>query len=267
MSKLILVGLGPGDLSLLTQKATQAIQGADLIMGYRTYIDLIRPLLSETQQIKASGMTREWERCSAAIQASLSGKCVALVCSGDAGVYAMAPLVLEILATEYKDTPRPEIEVIPGITAATACASLAGAPLGHDHCSISLSDLLTPWSVIEKRIQLAAQADFVISVYNPRSKKRQQQIVDAQKILLQHRDAKTPVAIVNAAYRDEQSVIISQLDTFTELDFAMNATVIIGNSNSYRFEDWIVTPRGYSDKYMLDSGAIKQGQKRGRTLQ
>lgn len=262
----MLIGLGPGSLSLLTQQAKDAIQSADFILGYKTYIDLIAPLITKNQQVKASGMTKEWDRCSIAIQESLNGKNVALVCSGDSGVYAMAPLILEILATKYKHSQHPQIEIIPGITAATACASLAGAPLGHDHCSISLSDLLTPWSVIEKRIQLAAQADFVISFYNPRSKKRQQQIVDAQKILLQYRDAKTPVAIINAAYRDEESIILSRLDSFTELDFAMNATVIIGNSNSYQFKNWIITPRGYSEKYMLDSGLIKEGQQRGQTL-
>lgn len=266
MARLSLIGLGPGDLSLLTQKAKDRLQAADVVMGYKTYIEFIKPLLNETQECKASGMTREWERSNAAIQAAISGKNTALVCSGDAGVYAMAPLVLEILAKEYTDIDSPQIEIIPGITAANACASLAGAPLGHDHCSISLSDLLTPWTVIEKRIELAAQADFVINFYNPRSKKRQDQIKQAQAILLRYRSPQTPVAIVNAAYREDESVTLSQLDTFTEVDFAMNATVIIGNSNSYLFDKWMITPRGYSEKYMLNSGEIREGQRRGHAL-
>nr|WP_281182301.1 precorrin-3B C(17)-methyltransferase [Vibrio sonorensis] len=191
------------------------------------------------------------------------GKNVALVCSGDAGVYAMAPLIFELLATSQHQI---EVEIVPGITAANSCASLVGAPLGHDSCTISLSDLLTPWEVIVRRIEAAAAADFAITFYNPRSKKRQSHILDAQKILLKHRPKDTPVAVVNAAYRDEQRVELSTLEEFTSLEFGMNSAVIVGNESSYRFNDWIVTPRGYKNKYSLEDGTTKEGQIPGRSL-
>jgi precorrin-3B C17-methyltransferase len=175
----------------------------------------------------------------------------------------MAPLVFELLASKQIQI---EVEVVPGITAANACASLVGAPLGHDSCTISLSDLLTPWEVITRRIEAAAMADFAITFYNPRSKKRQNHIIEAQQILLRHRPADTPVAVVNAAYREEQSVQLSTLERFTELEFGMNAAVIVGNESSYRSDDWIVTPRGYKNKYALEDGGTLEGQRPGRSL-
>ncbi|PVZ72261.1 precorrin-3B C(17)-methyltransferase [Pelagibaculum spongiae] len=265
--KLSLVGLGPGSSQLITPAAIETIIKANVIAGYKTYIQLIEHLLESEQEVIQSGMTREWDRAAAALERAKAGDYVALVCSGDAGMYAMAPLVFELLSEQKLDTSQqPEIEIIPGITAANACASLVGAPLGHDSCTISLSDLLTPWQVIEKRIAAAASADFAITFYNPRSKKRTQQIVQAQNILLQHRAADTPVAIVNAAYRDEQLIQISRLDQFTDLEFGMNAAVIVGNSSSYMLDNWIVTPRGYGKKYQLDDGAVRDGQKRGAAL-
>ncbi len=175
----------------------------------------------------------------------------------------MAPLIFELLATSQHQI---EVEIVPGITAANSCASLVGAPLGHDSCTISLSDLLTPWEVIVRRIEAAAAADFAITFYNPRSKKRQSHILDAQKILLKHRPKDTPVAVVNAAYRDEQRVELSTLEEFTSLEFGMNSAVIVGNESSYRFNDWIVTPRGYKNKYSLEDGTTKEGQIPGRSL-
>jgi precorrin-3B C17-methyltransferase len=266
VAKLTLVGLGPGSLDLMSLRARQAILDADVVAGYRAYVDLVAELIDK-QEVIQSGMTREWDRAAAAVEQAKAGRNVVLVCSGDAGMYAMAPLVLELL-TEQGWTPSqgPEIDIIPGITAANACASLVGAPLGHDSCTISLSDLLTPWAVIEKRIHAAADADFAITFYNPRSRKRKTHIETAQRILLQYRDPSTPVAVVNAAYREDQVVSLSTLAEFTSLDFGMNAAVIIGNSSSFRYHDWIVTPRGYSNKYQFDDGVVLPGQKRGHAL-
>lgn len=262
MAKLSLVGLGPGSLEMMSIKAQAVVKNADAIVGYAPYVKMVAPLL-KSQTIVKTGMTKEWQRADSAIQLVQEGKNVALVCSGDAGMYAMAPLIFEMLAD---GTDPIEVETIPGITAANACASLVGAPLGHDSCTISLSDLLTPWDIITKRIEAAASADFAITFYNPRSKKRQNHILEAQQILLKHRNAQTPVAVVNAAYREEQSVQLSTLAHFTELEFGMNAAVIVGNNSSYRFEDWIVTPRGYKNKYTLNDGETREGQTPGRSL-
>ncbi|MGL6314964.1 precorrin-3B C(17)-methyltransferase [Vibrio sp. WXL103] len=262
MAKLYLVGLGPGSLDLMSVKAQQIIKQADVVVGYGPYVKLITPLIDQ-QTLVRTGMTQEWQRADAAIAHVLQGKSVALVCSGDAGMYAMAPLVFELIAANNTAIA---VETVPGITAANACASLVGAPLGHDSCTISLSDLLTPWEVITRRIEAAAMADFAITFYNPRSKKRQQHIIEAQRILLKHRPADTPVAVVNAAYRQEQRVELSTLAEFTQLEFGMNAAVIVGNESSYRFDDWIVTPRGYKNKYRLEDGQAKTGQTPGRSL-
>lgn len=262
MAKLFLVGLGPGSLDHMSVRAQQVIRDAEVVVGYGLYVKLIASLLTN-QTLVRSGMTKEWQRADCAIKHVQEGKNVALVCSGDAGMYAMAPLVFELISSQSLDI---SVETVPGITAANACASLVGAPLGHDSCTISLSDLLTPWDVITKRIEATAQADFAITFYNPRSRKRQDHIVQARDILLKHRSKDTPVAVVNAAYRDEQSVQISTLEDFVELDFAMNAAVIVGNSSSYRFEDWIVTPRGYNKKYSLENGVTKDGQRAGHAL-
>ncbi|GAB2657520.1 precorrin-3B C(17)-methyltransferase [Vibrio panuliri] len=262
MAKLSLVGLGPGSLDLMSIRAQSVIKQADVVVGYAPYVNMVEPLI-DGQKLVKTGMTKEWQRADSAIQLVQQGYKVALVCSGDAGMYAMAPLIFELLASQAINI---EVETIPGITAANACASLVGAPLGHDSCTISLSDLLTPWTVITQRIEAAAIADFAITFYNPRSKKRQHHIVEAQQILLKHRAVNTPVAVVNAAYRDEQSVQLSTLESFTQLEFGMNAAVIVGNSSSFRFDDWIVTPRGYRNKYSLADGETRDGQTPGRSL-
>lgn len=265
MAKLTLVGLGPGAIDLVTPAAQQAVKNADVVAGYKPYVESIRTLI-DTQEVIQSGMTREWDRAQAAVEEAAKGREVVLVCSGDSGMYAMAPLVLELLEQNAELNAQVELDIIPGITAANACASLVGAPLGHDSCTISLSDLLTPWEVITKRIEAAAMADFAITFYNPRSKKRTQHIETAREILLEHRDPNTPVAVVNAAYRDDQKVTLTTLAEFTKVEFGMNAAVVIGNSNSYRFGDWIVTPRGYTNKYQLKDGKVLEGQKRGHSL-
>lgn len=260
------VGIGPGSLSLMTPMAKLAIAEADLVVGYKPYLQMISPLLGD-KETSASGMTREVDRASLAVDAALSGRNVAIISSGDAGMYAMGPLVYELLAERgWKVSDSTKVTMVPGITAANACASLVGVPLGHDSCTISLSDLLTPMSVIEKRIQAAAMADFAITFYNPRSRKRTEHILKAQAILLEHRDPNTPVAIIDNAYRPEQSIQLSTLAEFTDCEFGMTAAVMVGNSQSYRFEQHIITPRGYTKKYDLDSGDIKSGQQRGRAL-
>ncbi|WP_028111106.1 precorrin-3B C(17)-methyltransferase [Ferrimonas futtsuensis] len=263
---LSIVGIGPGSLELLTPMASLAIKEADLVVGYKPYLDMVRPLLV-CQETSASGMTREVDRATLAVEAALSGRRVAIISSGDAGIYAMGPLVYELLAEKgWRGNDDLPVQMIPGVTAANSCASLVGVPLGHDACTISLSDLLTPWSLIRQRIEGAAMADFAITFYNPRSRRRTQQIIEAQQILLKHRSGDTPVAVVDNAYRPEQSVQLSTLDSFTDLEFGMTAAVVVGNSQSYRFADLIVTPRGYSKKYDLNDGSVKAGQKRGRSL-
>jgi len=263
---LSIVGIGPGCEKLLTPMAREAIEAADLIVGYKPYIDSLHFVITD-QDITANGMTSEVERARVAVEQALSGRRVAVVSSGDAGIYGMGSLVYELLQYHgWHEGDALKVEMIPGVTAATSCASLVGTPLGHDNCTISLSDLLTPWALIERRITAAAQADFGITFYNPRSRRRQQQIRIAQSILLQHRDAATPVAIVKDAYRDDQVITVSTLGEFVECEFGMTAAVIIGNSQSYRFGDKIITPRGYSRKYDFENGVVKPGQKRGRSL-
>lgn len=263
---LSIVGIGPGDLDLMAPMARRAIEEADLLVGYKNYLELIAPLC-EGKEVLSSGMTAEIQRATLAVKTAMAGRKVALISSGDAGIYAMGSLAMELLAEQgwTRDHPT-QVQMIPGITAANSCASLVGTPLGHDSCTISLSDLLTPWGLILKRIEAAASADFAITFYNARSKRRQDQIAIARDTLLRHRKPSTPVAIVENAYRTNQRVIISDLENFLQHEFGMMAAVIVGNSSSYRFEDWIVTPRGYSNKYDLDNGAPQAGQRPGRSL-
>ena len=193
-------------------------------------------------------MMKEVERCRQSLTLACTGKTVALVSGGDPGVYAMAGLVFEIakdLACECA------IEIVPGIAAVNGCAARLGAPLMHDFAAISLSDLLTPWPLIEKRLQAAAMADFVTAIYNPKSKKRTEQIVRARAIFLEHREPKTPVGIVAAATRVQETVVITTLAEMLEAEINMQSTVIIGNSKSYVWKGKMVTPRGYADKYRL----------------
>jgi precorrin-3B C17-methyltransferase len=262
---LTIVGIGPGNDEHITPAALKAIAAAEFVIGYTTYIRLVKHLLVGKEIFRA-GMTEEIGRARMAVERAKSGKNVVIISSGDAGVYGMAGLVFEVLKeTGWKRDQSPELRLIPGVTAANSCASLVGAPLGHDSCLISLSDLLTPWPVIEKRIEAAAAADFVISLYNPASGRRTRQIVEARNIIGKYRDASTPVALVKSAYRIQQNIIISDLDHFLEYEIGMNTTVIVGSTNTFLFEGYMITPRGYANKYRWD-GSVLEGQKKARSL-
>jgi precorrin-3B C17-methyltransferase len=262
---LSIVGIGPGAAAHTTPAALAAIQEADLIVGYTTYIRLVRELIAGKEIIK-TGMTEEIGRARAAVERARDGGRVAIISSGDAGVYGMAGLVFQVLQElGWKRGDSPELRIIPGMTALNATASLVGAPLGHDFCAISLSDLLTPWPVICKRIEAAAGADFVIGLYNPASGRRTRQIVEAQQLIRRHRPGATPVALVKSAYRKLQQVDLTDLDHFLEYEIGMLTTVLVGSSNTFMFEGYMVTPRGYTNKYTWDGDALP-GQTPGRTL-
>ena len=262
---LYVVGIGPGAEAHATPAALKAIAESQLVVGYTTYIKLVRHLL-EGKEIVKTGMTEEIGRARAAIERARDGATVALISSGDAGVYGMAGLVFLVLKEMgWKRGDSPELRLIPGMTALNSCASLVGAPLVHDFCSISLSDLLTPWSVIERRIEAAASADFVIGLYNPASGRRTRQIVDAQTIIRRHRDANTPVALVKSAYRDMEQVVLTDLANFLDYEIGMLTTVLVGSSNTFMFEGYMVTPRGYTNKYSFD-GTVLPGQRPGFSL-
>lgn len=236
---LAVVGLGPGGLEHLTIRAREVLAGAEVIIGYKTYLDLILPLIEE-QELVVSGMRREVDRARQAVEMALSGRKVAVVSSGDPGIYGMAGVILEVL--DGREVP---LEVVPGVTAATAAAAVAGAPLMHDNALISLSNLLTPWEVIAKRLDLAAAADFVLTLYNPKSKGRPHLIHQAREIILRHRAAVTPVAVVQNALRPGQKLFLATLADFSELEIDMSTVVIIGNSQSYVRDGRLITPRGY----------------------
>jgi len=262
-SKISIVGIGPGHLDHMTFKAKQTILDADVIVGYETYIKLIEGLITNQNIIRA-GMTEEVLRAQEAVKSAKAGNSVAIISSGDAGLYGMAGLIYEVLIEEnWKPTDSPEVEVVPGISAMYASASLLGAPIVHDACSISLSDHLTDWQTIAGRIEAAAAADFVIAIYNPKSGRRKQQIVLASEILLKHRSADTPVGIIKSAYRENQNIVITTLSKMLEHDIGMLTTVIIGNSTTRQYEDILVTPRGYHRKYNLKDSkqAIPFGQR------
>ncbi|MBT2647526.1 precorrin-3B C(17)-methyltransferase [Bacillus sp. ISL-34] len=251
--KLFVVGFGPGNFEHITKRAVEALQESDYIIGYKTYVELIQGLLTD-QTIISTGMTEEVSRAQEAVKQAELGKKVAVISSGDAGVYGMAGLVYEVLIEKgWKEETGVAIEVIPGISAINSCASLLGAPVMHDSCTISLSDHLTPWELIAKRVEAAAMADFVIALYNPRSGRRTRQIVETQKILLRYRSPDTPVGLVKSAYRDRQDIVITNLKDMLNHDIGMLTTVIIGNSSTFLYDDKIITPRGYQRKYTLNS--------------
>lgn len=262
---LSIVGIGPGAQQHTTPEALKAIQEADLIVGYITYIKLVRPLI-EGKEVIRTGMTEEIGRARAAVERARAGAKVAIISSGDAGVYGMASLVFQVLKEEgWKRGDSPEVRFVPGMTALNSCGSLVGAPFGHDFCAISLSDLLTPWAVIRKRLEAAAAADFVVALYNPASGRRTRQIVEAQEILRKERAGDTPVALVKSAYRKLQTVELSDLDHFLDYEIGMLTTVIVGSSQTFMFEGYMVTPRGYTNKYTWD-GEVLPGQKPARSL-
>ncbi|TCP55798.1 cobalt-precorrin 3 C17-methyltransferase [Tumebacillus sp. BK434] len=250
--KLLIIGFGPGSFQHITERAREALQESDVIIGYNTYVDLIRGLLTD-QEIVRTGMTEEVSRAIEAVRQAELGKKVAVISSGDAGVYGMAGLVYEVLVQKgWREADGVEVEVIPGISAINSCASLLGAPVMHDACTISLSDHLTPWELIARRIEAAGMGDFIVALYNPRSGKRTRQIVEAQQILLNYRSADTPVGLVKSAYRDRQSVVLTTLGEMLEHDIGMLTTVIIGNTSTFVYDGKMITPRGYQRKYTLD---------------
>jgi len=262
-NQLYVVGIGPGSPEHLTKRAGDILASVEVVAGYSTYIDLIRPLI-DGKEIISTGMTKEVARVEAAIEQAQAGKSCAIVSSGDPGIYAMAGLVFETCKIKGIAIVPPRagnraagngnvlrIEVVPGIPALSAGAALLGAPLTHDFAAISLSDLLTSWELIEKRLEAAAQADFVIVLYNPKSKKRHWQLEKAQEIILQHRDKNTPVGIVSRAMREQQNIEIVTLDTLHTADVDMQTTVFIGSSTSSEYMDFMYTPRGYAKKYEI----------------
>ncbi|NER94677.1 MAG: precorrin-3B C(17)-methyltransferase [Symploca sp. SIO1B1] len=243
--QLFLVGTGPGKLDQMTPAAKTAVVQADAVIGYSLYLDLISPLRRPGQIIEALPITQERQRAERAIELAEWGLTVAVISSGDCGIYGMAGLVLEQLRANGWDGQTPGVQVFPGITALQAAASRIGAPLMHDFCAISLSDLLTPWEVIVKRLEAAAQADFVTALYNPRSRSRTEQIVSAQTIFLKYRHPQTPVALVRSAYREDEQITLTTLDKLLDIPIDMLTTVLIGNQSTAIYGDWMITPRGY----------------------
>lgn len=246
MGKITVIGLGPGSLEDMTPRALHAIEAAEVVAGYNTYIRLIESLL-EGKEVIGTAMMQEIDRCRMAVESAISGRNTVVVSSGDSGVYGMAGLVLE-LVLQHPAENRPEFDVISGVSAVNAAASVLGAPLMHDFAVISLSDLLTPWETIRKRVEAAADADFVLALYNPKSKKRVKNIEEVREIFLKHRSPDTPVGIVTNASRDAQNKVISTLDSFTKEDISMFSLVIIGNSKTYVKDGYMITPRGYERK-------------------
>lgn len=249
--KIFVVGFGPGDFKHITTRAVEALQQSDFIIGYKTYVDLILDLVS-AKSIVSTGMTEEVSRAQDAVRQAEAGNIVSVISSGDSGVYGMAGLVYEVLIElGWTEATGIEVEIVPGISAINSCASLLGAPIMHDSCTISLSDHLTPWNLIAKRVEAAAMADFVIALYNPKSGRRTRQIVEAQRILLEYRSPDTPVGLVKSAYRDRQEVTMTTLSEMLNHDIGMLTTVIIGNSSTFFYDNKMITPRGYQRKYTL----------------
>lgn len=240
MSKVYVVGIGPGGAEWITPQARAAMEQADVLCGYTVYLDLVKELYPD-KETYATPMRQELDRCRRALEAASRGKTVALVCSGDAGVYGMASPLLE-LALEF---PGVEIEVVPGVTAALSGGALLGAPLGHDFCVISLSDLLTPWEVIEKRLICAAEGDFAVCIYNPASKKRADYLRRACDILLRSKSPETVCGWVRNIGREGEKHKILTLAQIREEKTDMFTTVFIGSSTTQNIADRMVTPRGY----------------------
>ena len=232
----------------------------DTVVGYGTYIDLIRPLIAN-QAVISTGMTHEIERAEAAIEAALSGKTCAMVSSGDAGIYAMAGLLLEMCRLKGIRIQKPGatngageglgIEVVPGIPSLAAGAALLGAPLTHDFAAVSLSDLLTPWSTVARRLEAAAAADFVIVIYNPRSRRRPHHLDRACEIIGRHRAPETPAGVVTGAMRANQRVVVTTLANLPGAKVDMQTTLFIGNTTTMAYRDFMITPRGYTSKYAI----------------
>ena len=243
MAKISVVGIGPGSLDEMTPRARRAIESAEVVAGYNTYIKLIEKIL-DGKKIIGRAMMQEVERCRLAVEETLAGRNVVVVSSGDAGVYGMAGLVVEMIS-DLPDETRPQFEIVAGVSAVNAVSAILGAPLMNDFAVVSLSDLMTPWEIIRKRIRAAGEGDFVIALYNPKSKRRVTQLDEVQKILLDFRSPETPVGIVTNAGRDGETKIISTLENFTREEVNMFSLVLIGNSQTFVKGGFMITPRGY----------------------
>lgn len=244
-NRITVIGIGPGCEGDMTLRAVEALKAADVVVGYSCYIPFISHLLKETAEVVKNGMKQERRRIGKALDIVEGGRDVCVVSSGDSGIYGMASLVCEMLVERDIDA---DVEVIPGISAFQKAASLLGAPVGHDFCVISLSDLMTPWPLIEKRIKAAAEADFVTAVYNPKSTGRYWQLYRLKELFLQARSRNTPVGYVRQAGREGEMVEVVDLGDFDPEDIDMFTVVIIGNSRSYQWRKHMITPRGYSSE-------------------
>ncbi|MEM7133601.1 MAG: precorrin-3B C(17)-methyltransferase [Chloroflexota bacterium] len=257
MSALHLISIGPGDLREMTPAAQAALTQAQIIIGYQGYLDQIAHLLHDGQKIQESQLGQEMNRAREAISLAQSGQTVAMISSGDIGIYAMASPIFDVLREQGWQGDKPQVVVHPGISAIQAGAARLGAPLGHDFCTISLSDLLTPWPVIERRVEAATWGDFVIGFYNPRSQKRDWQLDKAVEILRQHRQPATPVAIIRNVTRSDETIQVTSLGEFDTTVVDMFTLVLVGNSQSYPIGGGMATPRGYQ-KEMNQEGIITQ---------
>lgn len=240
MNKIYVVGIGPGEYEQMTLRAIHALENCDTIVGYTVYVDLVKEHFAG-KEFLTTPMRKEVDRCILAFEEAKKGKTVAMICSGDAGVYGMSGLMLE-LGENY---PEVQVEVIPGVTAATGGAAVLGAPLIHDFCLISLSDLLTPWEKIEKRLLLASEADFAICLYNPSSKKRHDYLKKACDLMRQYKSQETVCGIVKNIGREGETYQILTLKELRDTEVDMFTTVFIGNSQTQRIGNAMVTPRGY----------------------
>ncbi|MGN0354824.1 MAG: precorrin-3B C(17)-methyltransferase [Muricoprocola sp.] len=242
MKKIYVVGIGPGEYEQMTMRAVNALKNCDTIVGYTVYIDLVKEHFAD-KEFLTTPMKKEVDRCVLAFEEAKKGKTVAMICSGDAGVYGMSGLMYEV-GVNYPDI---EVEVIPGVTAATGGAAVLGAPLIHDFCLVSLSDLLTPWEKIEKRLLMASEADFVICLYNPSSKKRHDYLQKACDLMMQYKSPDTVCGIVLNIGREGQERKIMTLKELRDTQVDMFTTVFIGNSQTKELNGNMVTPRGYKN--------------------
>ena len=255
MGKIIVAGIGPGSQQDITPAVLEAVRQADVIVGYQYYFQFIMPYVQADCECIDTGMKKERQRAEQAFELAEQDKTVVVISSGDAGIYGMTPLIYEMRRERGSDI---EIVSLPGISAFQKAASLLGAPIGHDMCIISMSDLMTPWEVIERRIVAAAMGDFVTAVYNPKSHGRYWQLYRLQEIFLQHRSAETPVGYVRQAGRDDEVVKLTTLGAFDPEDVDMFTVVIIGNSQSYIADGRLITPRGYYREVVAEGEKVGQ---------
>lgn len=240
MSKIYVVGIGPGSYDQMTGRAIRALEYSDVIIGYTVYVDLVKEHFAG-KEFMTTPMRKEVDRCVLAFEEAKKGRSVSMICSGDAGVYGMAGLMYEV----GEDYPEVELEIIPGVTAATGGAAVLGAPLIHDFCLISLSDLLTPWEKIEARLLAAAQADFVVCIYNPSSKKRHDYLQRACDLLMRYKSPDTVCGIVSQIAREGEQASVMSLRELRDAQVDMFTTVFVGNSQTKEQNGKMVTPRGY----------------------